>query len=298
MPTFPTPDPIMVTIDVTGDVRITASDRNDTVVAVRPGDPSKTADVKAAEQTTVEYLDGRLMIKTPKDWRRYTPFGGRETIDVTVELPTGSQVTADSALGHFSADGQLGECRIKTAMGNIRIDQTGPLRATTGYGNVTVDRVVGSAELKTGSGEIRSEVIEGTAVIKNSNGDTTIGDVTGELRAKAANGDVSVGRAHASVAVKTANGDVRIAEVRSGTIVVETATGDLEVGIREGTAAWLDVVTRFGSVHNTLDTGAPPTPAPSKATVEVRARTSAGNIVIGRSQTDDQTPTSQRSDAP
>ena len=36
MPTFETPDPISVTIDIVGDARITASDRTDTVVTVRP----------------------------------------------------------------------------------------------------------------------------------------------------------------------------------------------------------------------------------------------------------------------
>ena len=132
MPTFSTPDPIIVTFDLIGDVRVTASDRLDTVVAVRPSHPSKAADVRVAEQTTVECRDGRLLVRTPKDWRHYTPFGGNGRVDVAIELPTGSQVNGDSALGHLSADGELGACRLKTAMGNIRLDQTGALRAVTG----------------------------------------------------------------------------------------------------------------------------------------------------------------------
>ena len=58
MPTFDTPEPISATIDVAvGDVRITASDRADTVVEVRPSDASNDEDVKAAEQTRVEYAE-------------------------------------------------------------------------------------------------------------------------------------------------------------------------------------------------------------------------------------------------
>jgi hypothetical protein len=273
----------MVTFDVIGDVRITASDRADTEVVVRPADPSKTADVRAAEQTTVECTNGGLLVRTPRHWRHYTPFGGSGTVAVAIDLPTGSQVTGDSAHGHLAADGELGECRLKTALGDIRLDRTATLRAVTGYGNVTVDHISGDAEITTGSGDVRVEAMQGAGAIRNSNGDTTIGEVGGDLRVKAANGDVSVGAAHGSVTARTANGDVRIAEARQGVIVVETAAGELAVGVREGTAAWLDVVTRFGAVRNTLDaTDGPP---PSGPTLQIRARTSVGDILIGRAAT-------------
>ena len=56
--------------------------------------------------------------------------------------------------------------------------------------------------------------------------------------------------------------------------------GDVEVGVRAGTAAWLDVSAGAGKVQNALD----PTdaPEPAAATVEIRARTSLGDIVIRR----------------
>ena len=69
MPTFDTREPISATIDVvTGDVRITAGDVATTVVEVRPSDASNQEDVRAAEQTRVEYADGQLLVKAPK-WR-------------------------------------------------------------------------------------------------------------------------------------------------------------------------------------------------------------------------------------
>jgi hypothetical protein len=70
--------------------------------------------------------------------------------------------------------------------------------------------------------------------------------------------------------------------------VLETPAGEVEVGVRDGTAAWLDVVTRFGAVRNGLDTGDPS--PPTGARVEVRARTSIGDIVIGRAPDDDAGP--------
>ncbi len=280
MPTFETPTPISVTVDLVGSVEISASDRRDTVVRVRPADDSKTADVRVAAQTQVDYADGLLLVKAPKHWRQYTPFGSGGLIDVSIELPTGSHVDADSALGDVRGEGELGTCRVKTSMGTIRLDHTATAHLHTAYGNITVDRVDGGADVSTGSGEIRIGTIAGTALLKNSNGDTKLGDITGDLRVKAANGDILIDRAHGPVTARTANGAVRIMHVVHGTIVVETGNGDLEVGIPEGTAAWLDVSSRYGTVRNLLDTT--DGPEPSTPTVDVRARTSCGDIVIGR----------------
>ncbi|HEX7132265.1 MAG TPA: DUF4097 family beta strand repeat-containing protein [Iamia sp.] len=284
MTTFETPTPLSVTIDIVGDARITASDRTDTVVDVRPRNPSKAGDVKAAEEAVVECRDGRLLVRTPKHRRRFTPFGGGERVTVTIDLPTGSAVEASTDMGDLTTEGELGACRLETAMGDIRLDHTGALHATTAHGNVVVDRVVGEAEVTTSSGDVRLGDLDGVAVIKSSNGDTAVADVTGDLRVKAANGDITVGRAHRSVVAKTANGDVRIRDVSHGAIVMETAKGEIEVGIPEGVAAWLDVSTSFGTVRNTL--GAADGPGPSEGTVEVRARSSFGDIVIGRSTAD------------
>ena len=43
MPTFDTPEPIAVTLDVgVGDIRVVAGDRTDTIVDVRPSDPPRS----------------------------------------------------------------------------------------------------------------------------------------------------------------------------------------------------------------------------------------------------------------
>lgn len=286
MPKFKTPEPISVTIDLAmGDARITASDRSDTVVEVRPRDESRASDVKAADQTRVEYADGRLLVTPLKHWRQYSPFSSGGAIDVTIDLPTGSRVDGDSSMGAFHGEGELGDCRLKTAMGDIRLDHTGALHLVTSYGNIAVDRAVGDVDITTGSGEVRLCEIKGAAVIKNSNGATKVGNVTGDLGVKAANGEICIDRAHRSVTVKTANGDVRIGDVVHGVIVLETAVGELEIGIHRGTAAWLDVSSKYGSVHNSLH--ASNGPERSEATVEVRARTSYGDIVIRRSPIED-----------
>jgi DUF4097 and DUF4098 domain-containing protein YvlB len=280
MSTFDTPEPISATIDLgLGDLRITAGDRGATVVDVRPSDPSNDEDVKVAEQTRVEYSDGALLVKTPKlrQWRLRSDGG---SIDVTIELPAGSNVQGVLAMVDLQVDGRLGDCRIKTGLGRIRLDETGTLNVKSGAGDITVERATGHAEVTAGTGDIRLRELGATAAIKNSNGDTWIGTASSDLRVKAANGSIAVDRAQANVVAKSANGDVRLGDVVRGSVVLETAIGDLEVGVREGTAAWLDVSSTAGKVHNALETAG--APEPSSATVEVRARTSVGTITIRR----------------
>jgi hypothetical protein len=278
--TFDTPEPISATIVVViGDVRISAGDRGTTAVEVQPSDPSNGDDRKAAEQTVVEYANGQLHVRTPK-LRSWLPRSGGGSVDVTIELPAGSQVHGAGQLADFHCDGPLGECRITTGLGRLRVDHAARLSLKSGTGDISVDRATGDTEVTAGSGDVRLRELDAAAVIKNSNGDTWVGEVRGDARFKAANGSIAVDRANAGVVAKTANGDVRLGEVVRGSVVLETSAGDLEVGIREGTAAWLDVSSRVGKIHNALASA--DAPASSDEKVEVRARTSVGDIVVRR----------------
>ena len=210
MPTFDTPEPISVTVELgVGDIRVVASDRSDTIVEVRPSDDAKKSDVTAAQQTRVEYASGRLLIKAPKGWRQYTFRGGGESIDVQIDLPAGSTVRGDAGVAAFHCIGRLGECHLTTGVGEIHVDQ-----------------------------------------------------------------------AQAAVAAKTANGNIRLGEVAHGTILAQTGFGNVEIGVLDGVAAWLDVTTRYGNVHNSLD--AAERPGANEDAVDVRARSSFGDITIRR----------------
>jgi DUF4097 and DUF4098 domain-containing protein YvlB len=281
MPVFATPEPISVTIDLSvGEVRLVASDRTDTVVEVRPSDESDDSDVKAAQQTRVEYANGTLTVRGPKA-RAFDFSKKTRSVAVLVELPTGSAVHCDMSIGDTHGTGALGECRFKTSVGHFRLDRTGQLRLNTSGGHITVDAIAGNAEVATGTGRIHIGEIAGAAVIKNSNGDTDIGTVTGELRARAANGDISVDRAGAGVEARTSNGTIRIGEVARGSVTLHTAAGDVEIGVAAGTAAWLDLKTGHGRVHNALeDIGQGP--EKTEETVEVRAHTSFGDLTVRR----------------
>ncbi|MEV0590298.1 DUF4097 family beta strand repeat-containing protein [Nonomuraea cavernae] len=301
MPTFNTPEPILAIIDLaSAAVRINASDRADTIVEIRPSDELNDADVRAAERTVVEYADDRLLVRTDKegagsasDWGLSldklleSPAGwarslllGPGSVDVRIDLPTGSRLDAKTS-GSLRCRGSLGEVTLTTSYGDIRVEQTGRLRLKSTHGDISVTRASGHLEVTTTHGGIDIGEISGTASVKTSHGDVRLGKVTGELRLNSAHGDIAVDRALAGVSAKTAYASVQIGEAVSGLIVMETTGGGLDLGIREGSAAWLDVSSTYGTVDVSLDPS--DVPARTDQTVEVRAHTTHGDIVIHRS---------------
>jgi hypothetical protein len=280
MPEYQTPEPISVVLELrVAEVRVAAGDREDTVVEVRPSDGSKRDDVNAAEQTRVEYADGRLLVNSPRRLREWSPFSDGGSIDVQIGLPAGSELIGRAAVGVFRCRGTLGRCELRSSAGEIRLDRAAAVKLVTA-GDILVERAAGNAELTTAAGEVRAGEIDGAAVIKNSNGDVHIGEIRGELRVKSANGDVEIERCHDSLTAMTANGDIRVGTVDRGSVVASTGRGRIEVGIADGIAAWLDLHTSFGHVYSDLDASDGPEPAEER--VEVRARTGFGDITIRR----------------
>jgi DUF4097 and DUF4098 domain-containing protein YvlB len=279
MPSFDTPEPISVIAHVgAGSIRFTAADRRDTVVEVRPGNPKRAKDVRAAEQTEVTYASGVVTVRTKE---RYV-VGPTGSVDVTVDLPTGSRIDMTGSWTQVLGEGRLGEVRVKTSGGDVRLDATGPLQLTASHSSITVDRIEGLAEITTSSGSLRVGTVDGPAVLKNSHGTTTLRSVIGDLRVKGAHGDIDITSAESSVTATTSHGNVFVADVASGTVQLETSYGAIGIGIREGTAAWLDVSSSNGHVRNSL--AASDSPEKTEETVEVRARTRWGNIDVRRAK--------------
>jgi DUF4097 and DUF4098 domain-containing protein YvlB len=280
VPTFETPEPILATIEVTvGDLHIAARDRTDTLVEVRPSDPSHEADVRAADQTRVEMTPDGLLVKGAKQ-RALPLFGKPGSVDVTIDLPAGSRLRADAGVGALRSTGRLADCRAKLGAGEIDLENTGPVSLRMGAGGISVGVVTGSAEITTSTGPVQLTEVDGPAVIRNANGETFIGAITGNLQISASNGAVSVDRADGDVTAKTANGALRVGRVSRGITSLKTSMGEIEIGIAPGTAVLLDAETRLGSVRNGLATTNGPESADE--TAEVHARTAVGDIVIRR----------------
>jgi DUF4097 and DUF4098 domain-containing protein YvlB len=281
MPTFDTPTPIDLAINLpVGVIQIVASDRDDTVVTVSPTNPEKAVDRRGAEETKVS-LDGpSLTVRGPKP--RLSWIGPTESVDVKVELPTGSRLTAEISVGAVRTIGTLGATRIKASTGGVDLEATGDLWLRASHGNTTIGAVDGSAEITADHGQIRIGSVIGDSNLKASHGSITVGESGGDLEAKLSYGDLEVANALGSVAAKTAYGSIGLREISSGSMQVESGFGQITIGIREGVPAWLDLSSKEGRVRNDLDGAGAPDEAESS--VAVRARTQFGDITIQRAK--------------
>lgn len=280
---FETPGPISVVLEVPlGDLRIRASQRHDTIVEVRASDPTDDGSVAAVEETRIELAGDRLRISPPKQrglMRLLGPFGA-SGYDIDIELPEGSSVRLTQSMGDVRCTGRLGECRLAVRYGDISVEEAASLEISTSAGEVSVGRISGDADVKTSAGEIRIQRIDGTATVSGPNGDVRIGEVTGNLQVSSANAEIRVDRAEGDVEAKSAYGSVWLHEVVRGRVTLSTSSGELHVGVRKGTAAWLDVSSQYGEVSSSL--GELDGPDEFSETVEIRAQTSYGNISIFR----------------
>ncbi len=281
MPTYETPNPIDLAINLqVGVIDVFTSDRTDTVVTVSPTNPAKAVDRRGAEETKVDFDGQRLTITGPRP--RFNFIGPTESVDVKVELPTGSRLTAEIAVGNLRSIGRLGATRIKALTGAVEVDTTGDLWLRAGHGNATVGAADGGVEVTADHGQIRVGTIAGDAILKSSHGNIQVAEAGGDLDAKLSYGDLEITRAHASVAAKTAYGSIQVREVSRGSIQVESGYGQVAIGVRPGVPAWLDLSSKDGRVRNELDGDSAPDPA--EETVAVRARTQFGDITIQRAR--------------
>jgi DUF4097 and DUF4098 domain-containing protein YvlB len=281
MTTFTTPSPIVVDVDLGwGDLHVVASDRADTTVEVRPANPEKSGDVRTASEATVELIGDVLTVRTTKGWLHYTPFGNAGQVDVTIQLPEGSEVRGATGAGRLLAEGAFGAVAYRSGAGDVRVDEAERVTARTASGAIIIGRATGAVELTSSAGSIRISELSGEAQIKNPNGSTTIGEVTGTLAVQGAHGDVTIANARGTVTAKSSYGNLLVERMDGGRVQLEAGYGGIEVGVAEGTAAWLDVSSQHGAVRNTLQ----PSDAPGadENTVELHARTSWGDILIRR----------------
>lgn len=282
MPRFETPQPIALDLKIAiANILLTATDRADTAVEVLPTDPSKPGDASAAAETRVDYANGTLTLRDRSPWRQFGWWDKNRSVDVRIDLPSGSRVACDVVLmGNVELAGPLGDCRVVTGLGRIDVEQARSAHLETGMGDVTAGRLTGSVRIKTATGGVRVDRLAGSTSIHNANGPIQVGDAAGKVDIHAANGRITVDRAHDSLLARSAAGDVQVGRVEGGAVTAHTGFGKVEIGIRDGVAAWLDLTTRFGHVHNDLDAACQPDGA--QATVEVRARTEHGDISVHR----------------
>ena len=274
---FHSPAPIEAVLDISiGHVEVFASNTSDTSAEITPTNPGRSGDVSLAREATVAFENNRLRVKVP---RRMNLFGQSDSVDVRVELPTGSQVEIETAYGSVRVRGELGATRIVAKYGNVSAERVGDLALVSPYGEVDITEVTGRLDVTAGHGQVRIGRISGDATLRGSHGILDLGTTEGTVDVSTS-GPLTIGHARRDVTARSAHGAIRVLEADGGILRLENGYAEVEVGVPAGVAAWVDAASTHGVVRNELTTGSDV--ADGDRTIELHLRANWADILIRR----------------
>lgn len=267
--TFETPEAISLYVELDlGSVTVLCDDVAETAVSV---------DGRDADDVVVEQRGDQIQVVAPKN--RGGLFDSDRGLAVHVRLPHGSALATKLASAPVTVTGRLGEARIRTGSGDVRVELLdGDGSAETGSGDIVIAETRGGLIAKSGSGRIEIGRADGPVSASTGSGDVVVGVASAAVSAKSGSGNVRVADAQADVSLKTATGDLVVGSIRRGQVEAKNATGDIRVGVVAGVPVWTDIKTVTGSVSSTLEGAGQPDEG--QEYVELRAKTVSGDIYL------------------
>ena len=281
--TFQTPGETRLDIRLgSGEVRLETAEVQETTVVLEPL-RDNDASAAAIENARLELRDrgnGHEVVIDVRDRGRGL-FRNAEIL-IAVTCPEGASVETKSGSADVEGHGRFGAVEVETGSGDVEFGEiAGEAHVNAASGDVQLASVGGDARINTASGDVQIRSIAGDAKINSASGDVILREVRGELSVNSASGDVLVREAASSVGVNTASGDQEIGSVSTGNVTLKSASGDLKVGIKEGSTLWVDARSRSGEVRSELPVSDLP-PDGNGPTVELRANTMSGDITVTR----------------
>ena len=138
------------------------------------------------------------------------------------------------------------------ASGRVQLDRIDALRANISAGEVAIAHIAGRADIDGGAFAVRIGEVDGPVGITGSGGQAWIGRAAADLELSSSSGGFDIDRADGSVTATTASGAIRIGRMTHGQAKLMNGSGNIEVGISDGTAASIDVTSERGAVRTPL----------------------------------------------
>ena len=276
--TFQTPGEVRLDVRLgSGEIRLETADTAETTVTLEPLRDNE-ASATAVAEARVE-LRGQEIVVDVRDRRR-----GFRGADVLVEIhcPSGASVRAKSGSADVEGHGRFGSVEVETGSGDVQFSEvSGDAEINAASGDVQLASIGGEARINTASGDVQVAAIAGDAKINSASGDVMLREAGGRLDVNSASGDVQIRELGSSANLNTASGDQTLGSVSQGKVSLKSASGDLKIGIREGSTLWVDARSRSGEVRSELPVSDLP-PEGDAPHVELRANTMSGDITVVR----------------
>jgi DUF4097 and DUF4098 domain-containing protein YvlB len=187
----------------------------------------------------------------------FEPFVGPDGVEVNgsgrvkVRCPAGTDVVVGTGSGAVELKGRLGDARVTTGSGTIRVEEVRVIDARTGSGDVEVEECTEQCRLKTGSGTVRV----GRA------GDADLVTGSGSVEAELVSG----------ARVKTGSGSVELGLAQAGGVDVKAHSGSVRISVPPGLRPATSLRSSSGKVRCECDEG---------DEGEIRVKVGSGSIAV------------------
>jgi hypothetical protein len=269
--TFKTPGPLLLNLEIpVGRMEIQTAETDETHVeldAVGGGDSMRDL-IDGARIELLKRGDGHEVVVAVRfRFGFFISFDRDPHILLRVSCPHGADLDIQTKSADIDARGTYGSAEMKTASGEVALQEAR-----------------GDVRVKTASGDVRAETVGGKLDVNSASGDIQVDSVAGEASAQVVSGDLYIREAGASVSANTVSGDQRFETVSKGRMNLRAVSGDIRVGIRQGSRLFVDANTLSGSTSSELElSDAPRQESGGEAPlVELFAKTVSGDVTIER----------------
>lgn len=255
--TFHTPGPTSLVLRIpAGEIELEAVEASETRVELSASTLEAESEVRIDVRERGDRYE--IVVEAPRR------FFGTEDYRLGVSAPEGTTVEATTGAADIEARGTFGDFRV-----------------TTATGDVVVQNVAGELEAKTASGDLIAQTVDGPASVQTASGDVILKALAAEGTIRSASGDVVVKEAAAGLRVQTASGDQTIGSVARGEVALQSASGDIEVGIARGSSVYVDAHSASGDMRSEIDLD-DEVPGDEGPSIELRATTMSGDVRLVR----------------
>ncbi|GAB2756542.1 DUF4097 family beta strand repeat-containing protein [Salinifilum aidingensis] len=211
---------------------------------------------EAVRNTRVELTGNRLVVRTPSGAPlRNVP------VAVRVRAPAHSELSVQAGSGDVTVTGTAVRAQVQS-----------------GGGAVSLAGSTERATVRTGSGQLRLGLMKGGVHARSGSGDVEIAGVLAASSVVTGSADVWLGEVGADVLVRSGSGDLSVTDAAAGELELITGSGEIQVALRRGRSAEVDLTSSAGSARSDLDVrDQPPATTPE---LHVYGRTGTGDVVL------------------
>jgi hypothetical protein len=269
--TYSTPGPVRLNLEIPAgriDIETAATDETHVELEALSGREAVRELVEDARIEVLRRGEGQeVVVEVRLRHGFWISFDRGPEIRLRVTCPEGADLDVRTKSADVDARGHYGGVEMKSASGDVSVQEAS-----------------GDVSVKTASGDVQLETVGGRLEVNSASGDLHAGTVGGETDAKLLSGDVYIREAGDSVSANTVSGDQRLETVHKGRMDLRAISGDVSIGVREGSRLFVDANTVSGSTSSEVDlSDAPPQEGGGETPlVEVFAKTVSGDVRIER----------------